>query len=252
MQLLPAAICLTMVLSSGQAASDETPDNGTNPTRLTRQFASTWEYFDLAAGTSSEILKLNLTLPIGTKKNWNIRWRLPVTAINGIGHGGYAIGDASVQLGHVFGLTQQGGYVGQVELIFDTADRPELGTGKNVIKGSFIKAHFLKNGAIFAPALEHRYGHWGDGTRDDINTSALDFYYVPKLDDARNLITVDPSVNINWRNDKEFLGLGVTYGRVIGSAWGGNAIISIKPSLFAGQDRPGDWSLELGFKVIGF
>jgi hypothetical protein len=26
----------------------------------------------------------------------------------------------------------------------------------------------------------------------------------------------------------------------------------VKPSLFAGGDRPADWGIEVGFKVLGF
>ena len=41
-------------------------------------------------------------------------------------------------------------------------------------------------------------------------------------------------------------------GRVVGKAFGGNAIVFIKPSVFVGGDRPGSWGLEVGYKVLGF
>ena len=80
----------------------------------------------------------------------------------------------------------------------------------------------------------------------------MDFYYVPKLKDSRNLLTFDPSINQDWENDKTYLGLAVTYGRVLGPAFGGTGIVTIKPSVFAGDDRFGDWGLEVGYKVLGF
>jgi hypothetical protein len=40
-------------------------------------------------------------------------------------------------------------------LILDTASRDELGTGKNVLKGTLIRAWFLENGAIFADIAMH-------------------------------------------------------------------------------------------------
>ena len=80
----------------------------------------------------------------------------------------------------------------------------------------------------------------------------MDFYFVPKLKDPRNLITVDPSINRDWKSEKTFLGLAVTYGRVLGPAFGGRGIITVKPTVFAGGDRPGDWGLEVGYRVIGF
>ena len=44
----------------------------------------------------------------------------------------------------------------------------------------------------------------------------------------------------------------MTYGRVLGPAFGGTGIVTIKPSVFAGDDRFGDWGLEVGYKVLGF
>ena len=44
----------------------------------------------------------------------------------------------------------------------------------------------------------------------------------------------------------------MTYGRVVGPAFGGTGIVTIKPQVFAGDGRPGDWGLEVGYKVLGF
>ena len=45
---------------------------------------------------------------------------------------------------------------------------------------------------------------------------------------------------------------GVTAGRVVGKAFGGVAQVYAKPTVMFGNERPGDWSLEIGFKVLGF
>ncbi len=104
----------------------------------------------------------------------------------------------------------------------------------------------------FAPAFVQNNSFSGDKSRPDINLTTLDFYYVPKFADSRNLMTFDPALNFDWENDKRFFSLQVTAGRVVGKAFGGNAIIFIKPSVFAGSDRPGSWGLEVGYKVLGF
>ena len=38
----------------------------------------------------------------------------------------------------------------------------------------------------------------------------------------------------------------------INAQLGGNGILFVKPSVFAGSDKPGTWGLEVGYKVIGF
>ncbi len=238
-------------LSFAQEA-EEALDNGTDPSRLSTGAEAKYEYLDLQSGFSSGTLRLSFTQPFGEKQNYSFRLRAPISAVDVLGNNNHDLGDVSIQVAHVFGLTKAHGFIWQAEMVFDTASRPELGTGQNVLKGTLIYAKFLKGGAIFAPAIVQSNSLWGQDSRADVNSTTLDFYYVPKLKDSRNLITFDPSLNFDWENDKQFAGLAVTFGRVIGPAFGGNAIISVKPSVFAGSDKPATWGIELGYKVIGF
>lgn len=257
---LPAPI-LACLLCAGAAptpaCAEQAPagkiDTGTDPTRLSRQFQATYEHLRLKGGLGSDTLKLNLTLPFGERQDYSLRARLPVTRVTGLGGvDRFDIGDASLMLTHVFGLNAEGGNVVQAEWVADTAARPELGSGKHVLKGTFIHAWFLPGGAIFAPALMQTVSVAGQSDRADLNQTTLDLYYVPKLADPRDLITFDPSVVRDWQNHLQFAGLAVTYGRVLGKVLGGSAIVSVKPSILMGGDRPGSWGLEVGFKVIGF
>ncbi len=249
---LVLSLLSAMALASQTHANDDKIDNGTDPTKLSTAASASFEYFDLVSGIGSNTLKLNYTTPLGEKKNYSLQFRLPVASLNGIGNGSYDIGDASLRLTHVFGVSRKGGMVIQGEMVFDTAGRPELGTGQNVFKGTFIYAKFLESGAIFAPAIVQSNSLWGKDSRPDVNITTLDFYYVAKLASPKNLITYDPFLTFDWENKREFAGLAVTFGRVIGPALGGNEIISFKPTLFGGNERPSDWGIEVGYKIIGF
>lgn len=252
----PATRLLLAVISllplAAMANEEPAPDNGTDPTRLSTAIDARYEYLDLG-NFSSGTLKLAYTIPFGAKSDYSLRIRVPVTYVDAFGNDSHDLGDASLQLAHVFGLTRKRAFVAQGEMIFDTAGRPELGTGRDVFKGTLIYARFLEGGSIFAPAWVQSNSVGGGGrARADVNSTTFDFYYVPKMADPRNLITYDPALTRDWENDKTFGSLAITFGRVLGPALGGNAIVSVKPSLYAGADRPGDWGLEVGFKVIGF
>lgn len=249
---LKTAVLAAAIAATAVHAEEQKIDNGTDPTKVSSSFISTYEHLDLINGFNSNVLKLKYKTSLASIEGASLTFTVPVASVDVLGNDGYAVGDASVQFGKVFGLDQKGGHVLQAELIFDTADRQELGTGKNVLKATYIRAFFRENGAIFAPALVHSVDLWGDDNRADVNATTLDLYYVPKMKDPRNLVTFDPSINVDWENDKEFLGLAVTYGRVIGPAFGGNSIITVKPSIFAGNERPSKWGIEVGYKVIGF
>lgn len=241
-----AALCATPAL-----AQDKEVDNGTDPTKVSSAVQLKLEHLKLNGGFNSDTFRAWYTMPLGEKKNYSLVLKLPVASVDVFGNDNYALGDVSVQLGHVFGLTKEGGYVAQGELIFDTAKRPELGTGKHVFKGTFIVARFLEHG-IFAPAFVQSNSLGGDKNRAKVNATTLDFYYVPKMTDPRNLVTLDPSLNFDWENKLKYGGLAVTVGRVIGPAFGGNAILLAKPSVLIGGDRPAKWGIELTYKVIGF
>jgi len=249
--LLACAAQSQQTAPTGQEAT-QAVDNGTDPTKFSKAAEAKYEYLDLRDGFSSGTLRLSYTHPVGEKRDYSLRFRALATSVDVFGNEQYGIGDVSVQLAHVFGLTKDHGFVAQGELLLNTAQRPELGAGKNAFKGTLIYARFLQDGSIFAPAFVQNNSFSGDESRPDINVTTLDFYYVPKFADARNLMTFDPALNFDWENDKRFFSLQVTAGRVVGKAFGGNAIVFIKPSVFAGGDRPGSWGLEVGYKVLGF
>lgn len=251
--LLMALSGAALLCAPGANAQDKpAANNGTDPTKFQSVALARYEFLDLDGGFGSGTLRLVYSRPFGARRDYLWEATVPVTAVDVYGNDGYDLGDVALKVQHVFGLSRAGAYVVKGEMNFDTAARPELGTGKDVFKGTFILARFLKNKAIFAPAVVHSVSVGGDAARADVNFTTFDFYYVPKLKDPRNLLTFDPSLNFDWENDKQYAGLAVTAGRVVGPAFGGNAVVFVKPSIFAGGDRPGGWGIEVGYKVLGF
>lgn len=249
------SLMIVWALGAHAASAQEAataPDNGTDPTRLSTTAAIQYEHIALRPDASVGTLKFSYTLPFGERKDYDVRFRLPVVRANGLGHDGFDVGDLSVRVNHVFGLTRERGFVAQGEMVFDTARRQELGTGKNVFKGTLIYARFLPGEDIFAPAVVQSNSLWGDSNRARVNNTVFDFYYVPRLSDPNVFVTVDPALSFDWQTSKQFASLAVTVGRGIGAAFGGNSQVFIKPSIFAGGERTTDWGVEIGYKVIGF
>jgi hypothetical protein len=247
-----SAVALAALLSCSAVNAQEQPasaDNGTDPTKFTTIAEAKYEYLDLNSGFSSDTLRLSYTQPFAGAR-WNVRARLPITAVDVFGDHGYDIGDFSIEFAHLFGLNKKGAFVAKGELVFDTAARPELGTGQNVFKGTLIYAKFLKGGNIFAPAIVQSNSLWGDGNRPDVNFTTFDFYYVPHLQNPRNLITYDPALNFDWKNNKTFGSLAITFGRVLGPQLGGKGIFFVKPSIFVGGGRLGHGNRLQGHRVL--
>jgi hypothetical protein len=223
-------------------------DLGTNPTKMSHALEIKDEYLWLNGGVGSNILRLGYTMPFGQNLDWSVKVTLPVASLSGVPGNPTSIGDVGLKLTHVLSLTKAYAWAGTAEVLFNTAD-DGLGYGQDAVKLQLFHVRFLKNGALFAPTLVQTNGLGGNA---ELNVSTVDFYYVPKLANPKILMTFDPSITYDWANNRPYAGLSVTAGRVVGKALGGNAIIFVKPSAFAGNDRPGDWGIELGFKVVGF
>ncbi|MFZ2989813.1 hypothetical protein [Ideonella sp.] len=227
-------------------------DNGTDPTKLNTSASVQYEHIAEGHGETGTF-KLSYALLLSEKRDYSLRFWLPVARRSGQGvQGEFGVGNVSVQLTHVFGLSRTQGFVAQGEVEFDRAVLSGSGIERTVLKGSMIYARFLAGGDLFAPAVVHSQRVGGGDARDDLSRTVFDFYYVPKLADTKTFVTVDPALNSDWKSDKHYASLAVTVGRVLGPALGGNAQVSIKPSVFAGGQRPANWGLEAGFKVIGF
>ncbi|WP_431299434.1 hypothetical protein [Tabrizicola sp. BL-A-41-H6] len=156
-----------------------------------------------------------------------------------------------MKLTNVVSLNKQQAWAVSGELFLDAAD-PGLGFGQNVLKLQVISVHFLENGAMLAPTFLQAVGLGNDDDDPKLNTSTIDVYYVPKLSDPKTLLTFDPNVTYDWETEMKYGSLAVTIGRALGKAGGGNLIGFVKPTIFVGNDRSGDWGVEAGIKIVGF
>jgi hypothetical protein len=245
-------LSLSLVVSAAVAAEDQI-DTGTDPTKLSRNAQIRFESLDLGDGFSNDTLYLRFTQPLGAAQRSSLEFKLPIVDSDVLGESGYGIGDFSLKFSHLPVLTQKYGILLTLEAIFDTADAADKGFGSNVLKPGITYARFLPGGSLFAPTIQHAFtvGDTAPG-RTDVNITVVDLYYVPKLDDPRTYMTIDPALTYDWEREKLSPSLAVTLGRVIPTALPGTSSVFIKPAVGFGDDRAYDWGIEVGFKVVGF
>jgi hypothetical protein len=227
-------------------------NNGTNPVLLSTGAGVQYTYNDFAnSSLSSGLWEAFVELPFGSRKQFQLKLTVPYadSALDS----DFGLGDASLKFVHVVDVNASRGIAYTAELFLDTADRPDLGNGQEVLEFSAFYAKFLPGGNIFAPAWVQRFGLDGGGSNgQDVNLTTFDVYYVPKLANPKFYMTFDPNVNYDWETDKAFASLQVTLGMLTGKLAGGDSQVFIKPGIYAGADRPLDFSIEVGFKVLNF
>lgn len=238
-------------ISCATSSQAEEVNNGTNPTLLSTKAGIQYQYTDFGDGFYSGLMELNYGRPFGEKKNMSLEVTVPFA------HGpldqDLDFGDVSFKFIHVPIVTPSYGAAYTLELFLDTAARAELGGGQTYVEASAFYARFLDGGSIFAPAVVHQFGLGDeDFGRTKKSQTTIDFYYVPKLPNPNYFMTLDPAIVHDWNTDATFGSLQVTMGMQTGKLFGGDSQIFIKPGVFAGGDRPADWSLQVGFKVLGF
>lgn len=248
--------CQAQDLASGALAQKRVNqaaevNNGTNPTQLSTKAGIQYQYSAIDSDLWIGTWEAYVGVPIGAKKNMAID--LKVTYLNGPFEKGYDFGDLSLKFTHVLDVNKSRGIAYTAELFFDTANRSDLGNGQTVLEMSAFYAKFLDGGSIIAPAWVQTVGLEGKGTNGTrINTSTIDFYYVPKLPNPKIFMTFDPAVSYDWETDEGFASLQVTLGLLTGKAFGGDSQVFIKPGIYAGTNRPLDYSVQIGYKVLSF
>ena len=105
-------------------------DNGTDPTKFSKVAEAKYEYLDLRDGFSSSTLRLSFTQPLGEKRDYSLRFRALATSVDVFGNEQYGVGDVSLQLAHVFGLTKEHGFVVQGELFATPRNGPSSVRGR--------------------------------------------------------------------------------------------------------------------------
>jgi hypothetical protein len=249
--------------SAQSAAQDDFADinNGTNPTLLTTQFGIQYQFNQINSDLNTGVFEAFYTQPFGEGGRRAFRITVPGSDspfnadpfFGGVPGQDFTLGDVSITYIDVFYLTEKNGAAYTFELFLDTADQPTAGYGQLAGEFSAFYAFFLNSGAIFAPAWVQTFGlEGGNSEGDDVNQTTLDFYYVPKLANPKYFMTYDPAIVHNWETDDTFGSLQITFGMLTGRAFGGDSQVFVKPGVLLGGDRPADWSLQVGYKVLNF
>lgn len=244
-------------------------NNGTNPTLLTTQMGIQYQFNQVNSNLNTGLLELFYTRPIGDGSK-ALRFTVPFSdspfnaspflgdaaasaALNPNVGEELRLGDISITYIDVFYLTKRNGAAFTFEVFLDTAETDFAGYGQLAAEASAFYAWFLDSGSIFAPAVVHTFGLEGGNRQGaNVNTTTVDFYYVPKLKNRRFYLTFDPAIIHDWEAGKTFGSFQVTAGMLTGKAFGGDGQVYVKPGILIGGDRPAEWSIQVGYKVLNF
>jgi hypothetical protein len=136
-----------------------------------------------------------------------------------------------------------------VELFLDTASEDALGTGANSVAPFVFWAYFnpIGPGSIFVPGYQHTYSVSENDGRSPVRQGLIDMFLVKTWNENKYWGYVDPQIILDYETNEEFMLLELQAGMMTGPA--GQSVWAM-PSFGIGTDRPYDFSLEIGYKIV--
>lgn len=224
---------------------------GTNPLNFQRTLHVFNDYQNLPSSRYWNALGAEyIDVFHGGRMDW--RAELPlVLSDRDDGDSDFGIGDLNLRYDWIPMMDAKNGALLGTGLGIPIATHDGLGTEKWTLAPIAQFVFFLKDDYLFAPFYQQTFSFMGEGSAPDINQGVLDFYFALKSKDQQSWAIIEPQFVFDYERDNSSTLIEVELGRILGTMGGGTSSAYIRPGLGIGSDREYDWSIEIGFRVIG-
>ena len=202
------------------------------------------EYLDTDAG-SFNTTQIRFLHPI-TNKAWNLRFDLPVISTNSNSENQTGIGDIGAGISYIPYLNHKtGGVAFRARVISNSATDPARGSGKWVFAPAVFYGKYLKKDKIlWISSLENQLSFAGSNNRADINTTAIENYFMLII--GKNWIAADAAFRYNAINKGFQNNAFLEFGRKITT----NDMAYIHPSVGFGSHKTYIFGIEAGMLIL--
>lgn len=251
-RLFITLLILSLFASVSKSFAQEAKDNsGTNPVNFTYDFRMWMEVENLEGDNSFTKTAFEYRAPLSKKVAARFRgYKIDLSMGSGANASTTSgFGDMDARVLWVPKTSKKGALAFGLEATFNTASQPILGTGKTTLGPQAFLVFFQPfgiKGALLAPAYQYVFDIAGDDDRTDISRSGIDLFFVWLAADKKHWAVINPTVIIDHENEKEFAIFEVEGGQMMF----GPTSSYIRPGFGIGSDRPYNWNIEFGFKVI--
>jgi hypothetical protein len=253
--------------SVAQAKEGEQPamkkdKTGTNPVNFQRdlRFYNEYSWLNTEGDGNQNLTTLEFRTPfLGGKWQWRVRTRFnSITAdINDDGRDDIdesGMGDTDMRFITVpiLNMASKTAWAFGLEVFLDTASEDVLGAGSTSLGPQVFFVKFFRNG-LFAPGLQYKFSVDEDDGRGEVDQFLIDLNYLLMAKNKLSWFFTDPQIVIDNETDEEFAIVDLEFGWMM-SRWvdlKGHSFY-IRPSFGVGGDRPVDYGVEVGYKMIGW
>jgi hypothetical protein len=232
---------------------------GTNPLNFTNdaRLYDEYRWLNTEGDGSQNLLTAEFRTPFAGGK-WQLRAKVRGIdlkadfnndGVDDVDEGG--MGDTDIRFMTIpwLNMEKKMGVATGVEFFLDTASEDALGTGATSVAPFVFVAFFnpIGKGSIFVPGYQHTVSVDEASGRDEVSQGLIDMFLVKTWNANKYWGYVDPQIILDYEDNTEFMLLEIQAGMMLDRA--GHSIWTM-PSFGAGTDRPYDFSLEVGYKVV--
>jgi hypothetical protein len=237
-----------------QMKADKT---GTNPLNFTfdARLYNEFQWLNTAGDGEQNITTFEFRAPFADGK-WQFRSKLRAVNLNDDGRDDvdeFGFGDMDIRFMTVPHLSKKGAVALGVEFFLDTASEDALGSGATTVAPLVFLAYFnpIGKGSILVPGYQHKFSIDEDKGRSDVHQGLIDLFLVKTWGGNQFWGFIDPQILLDYENDIEFMLLELQAGMMTDKYFGTKGHSAyVMPSFGVGEDRPYDFSLEAGYKII--
>lgn len=237
----------------------EKDKTGTNPINFTNdaRLYNEYRWLNTEGDGSQNLVTAEYRMPFASGK-WQLRAKVRRVDLkadfnndgfDNVDEGG--MGDTDIRFMTVpyLSMEKKMGVAVGVEFFLDTASNDSLGAGATSVAPFVFLPFFnpIGPGSIFVPGYQHIISVDEDAGRDKVHQGLIDMFLVKTWDENKYWGYVDPQIVLDYEKNTEFMLLEIQAGMMLSRA--GHSIWAM-PSFGVGNDRPYDFSLEVGYKIV--
>ena len=248
--------------ATAQMTEDEVKENfakdktGTNPMNFTydARIYNEYRWLNTAVNGGQNVTTLEFRAPFAGGK-WQFRGKIRGVGLDVGEVDEYGFGDTDLRVMTVpyMNMQKRLAIATGLEVFIDTASEDVLGSGATSLAPFLFLPYFnpIGAGSIFVPGYQHIFSVDVDDGRSDVHQGVIDMFLVKTFSGNQFWGYIDPQIILDYENSVEYMLLEIQAGTMLDKYFGTEGHSAyILPSFGCGSDRPYDFSLEVGYKVI--
>lgn len=244
-------------------AKFEKDKTGTNPMNFTfdARLYNEFQWLNTAGDGEQNITTFEFRAPFVDGK-WQFRGKIRGTFLNAdlnndgnddVDESGFGDMDLRFMTIPYIDLKKRTAVALGAEFFLPTASEDALGTGAWTAAPLIFLGYFnpFGPGSIVVPGYQHKISFAEEDGRDKVHQGLIDFFMVKTFNNNQYWGFIDPQILLDYENDKQFMLLELQAGMMTDRYFGTKGHSAyIMPSFGVGADRPYDFSIEVGYKIV--